>query len=373
MSRSTVVVETGGIGGAAAYLAQNASPQLLLIETVASGDALFSELETLADVVNPDTKVVLIGQQNDIALYKRLIGLGVSEYLCGPVTTERLIATIEGIFSDASDASLGRVIAVIGARGGVGASKIAANTAYCLGQAFREQVILMDLDLSFGTSTLELNLPQKQSIVDALSQPGRLDDVLMERIMLKYDDHLSVVPAPSSLDRTFDISPESLEVLMALVRKMAAFVVLDLPHLWVPWINQALLDANEVVVVACPDLANLRDAKNLFDTLGAKRGVDAPTRLVFNRVGEYRKTELTAKDFEETTKAKPAAIFPFDAVLFGTAMNDGKTAVEANKGGKMAKEFARFAQVVSGRIPASAAKAKKKGSESLLVRLGLAR
>jgi pilus assembly protein CpaE len=350
-------------------LKENETPQLLFIEVREQGEELFEALAALAEVCNPDSKVVLLGAANDIPLYKRLMDMGLSEYHCGEVTTEGLIALVEGIFSGDDPSQLGRVVAFIGARGGVGSSALAANTAYGLGQQFKEPVILMDLDLPFGTSALALNLQQRQSVADALAQPGRLDEVLMERFALKYDDHLSVIPAPSLLDGNDDVNLESFGVLVKLVRKMAAFVVIDVPHRWSPWVEALLLDANDVVVTACPDLLNLRDAKNIFDSLAPKRGIEAPVRLVFNRVGQSKKTELTAKDFEEPLKVKPAAAVPYDPGLFGTAVNNGTMIQQAAKGSRAAKEIAKLANAVSARMPS--AKAKKKGS--LLAKLGLSK
>lgn len=368
-SRSNVAVHPGGIRAATEYLKENETPQVLVLEAAETGDALFQALEGLAEVCNPDAKVVVLGSANDIQLYKRLKEVGISEYNCGPVTTENLIALIEGIYSEQDPTSLGRVVAFIGARGGVGSSTIAASTAYGLGQQFREPVILMDLDLPFGTLALALNLQQRQSVAEALAQPSRLDEVLMERFAIKYDDHLSVIPAPSVLDGNDDVNLDSFEVLIKLVRKMAAFVVIDLPHRWSPWVEALLLDANDVVVTASPDLLNLRDAKNIFDLLGPKRGIDAPVRLVLNRVGQAKKTELTAKDFEEPLKVKPVASIPCDPLLFGTAVNNGTTILQANKKSRAAREIDRLANVVSARMPS--AKARKK--DSLLAKLGLSK
>ena len=140
------------------FLGENDTPQLLIVETPETGDALFGALEGLADVCSPGAHVLLIGGVNDIALYKRLMEVGISEYCCGPVNSAQLVAVIEGIFSDADSSSLGRVIAFVGARGGVGSSTLAANTAHLLGQQFQDSVILVDLDLPFGTAALALNL-----------------------------------------------------------------------------------------------------------------------------------------------------------------------------------------------------------------------
>ena len=266
---------------------------------------------------------------------------------------------MERIFSDADSRNLGRVIAFIGARGGVGSSTLAANTAHLLGQQFQDSVILVDLDLPFGTAALSLNLQPRQNVAEALADPNRLDDVLMERFMLKYDDHLSVVAAPAVLEGNNNIDLDSFEILVKILQQMASFVVLDLPHQWPSWMPEVLFDANEVVATAGLDLACLRDVKNMFDNLAPKRGVDAPTRLVFNRVGAAAKTELSPSDFEEPAKVSPAAQIAFDPVLFGTALNNGEMLAEVNNSSRVVKELTNLANIVSART--SVGKLSKKG------------
>ena len=349
LSRSKIAVRGGGIDGAAAFLAEYESPQLLLIEAVEKDDALFSALTRLSQVCEPQSKVVLLGSENDIFLYKRLMGTGLSEYYCGPLTPDALLDVIETLYNEAGGANLGRVISFFGARGGVGSSTLAANTAYALGRQFGEKVVLLDLDLAFGSAALGCNLQMRQSLSDALAEPERLDAVMIERFMLKYDDNLSLVAAPSALDENARIELEPFGVLLKLVREMGSFVVLDLPHRWENWINEILVDSNEVVITAYPDLLNLRDIKNIFEKLGPNRGVDAPLRLVFNRVGEFKKGELSSKEFQEAVGVMPALSLPFAPVPFGTAMNAGDMLAKLDSKHKVAKEIDRLATIVSGR------------------------
>ena len=349
-ARATISSDLGGIDAAIHHLSQNETPDLLIVEVNESQEVLLNKLEALAEVFDPDSRLLLIGHENDIALYRRLIELGVSDYICGQIDSEIIQSSIHQLFADPSAVELGRVIACVGTRGGTGSSTIASNLAYMLGQKYSEEVILIDLDMCFGTSALSFNLQQRQSIADALAQPDRLDDVLMERFMLKYNDFLSVVPAPVLLGGDFDVQVDAFEALLDLVRRMAAFVVIDLPHQWNPWVNEILLDANEVVVTAYPDLANLRDAKNMFDRLQEKRDIGSPTRLVFNKIGLAKVSELGAKDFGGPLGVTPMLSIPFEAGLFGTALNNGQCVAEENRRSKSAKRFSELASIVSGRV-----------------------
>jgi pilus assembly protein CpaE len=357
LMRSKVEAHTGGIQGAVQYLAQNEPPQLVVIEAVETGEALFAALEKLAEVCDPNLKVVLIGWENDISLYKKLTGMGVADYYCGPMSADILIGLMENQFADTGDKNLGRVISFIGARGGVGSSTIALNTAHTLGRLFGEKTILLDLDLAFGSAALACNLNPRQSLSEALAEPNRLDDVMMERFLLSYDENLSLVPAPAILDDTGSINFETFQVLLNLVKRLAGYVVLDVPHRWDREIQEILLESNEIVVTTYPDLINLRDVKNIFDKIGPARGVDAPIRLVFNKVGLFKKGELAAKDYKESVEVDPAVSIAYDTTQFGMALTTGVVLNKIAKAGKAAREIDRLAQVVSGRPMA----AKKSG------------
>lgn len=349
LRKSKVEVHEGGLEAAVTILSNRASPNLIMLETTLEGDRLIEALDALAPVVAPETRVIIIGRSNDIGLYRRLVGLGISEYLFGEVTADELVRAVEGIFAGSEGETQGRSIAVFGTEGGVGTSTVAVNLACALARAYQEEVVLVDLDFAFGTDALALNLSPKQFVTEALAAPERLDDVLLERFMVKYDEHLSVLAAPMTPGQSMDPRPEAVDALLSLLRSSAAFVVLDVPHLWRPWVRETLLDANELLLVTYPDLANLRDSRNILDALGDGRGVHQPTRLVFNRVGLCKKAELSGKDFEESAKVEPQFSIPFEPVPFAQAMNNGEPLIQTASGSASAKMFEQMAWQVSGR------------------------
>lgn len=366
LRRCAVTVEDGGLEAAVRHLATATSPDLLILETALDGDSLVQALDALAGAVAATTRVVILGAGNDIALYRTLLGMGVSEYLVGDVDPDDLAGIADRLFATESGGNTGRVVAVFGARGGVGASAVATNLAVALSRETAEDVLLVDLDLSFGTDALALNLNPRQTVLEALAQPDRLDDLLLDRFMVKVDDRLSLLGAPAVLgDGTAEPTPEALDALFALLRRRVPHVVVDLPHQWCPWVRDVLMDATELVVVAYPDLANLRDARNLLDRLVEPRGVRAPTRLVFNRAGLARKGELSAKDFEDGAGLKPALSIPYDGAAFATAMNTGEPVSAAAPNSPAAKAMTDLAWMVSGQSRAEArAKARRSATKA---------
>ncbi|MFN3835823.1 MAG: CpaE family protein, partial [Glycocaulis sp.] len=264
LARAHVNVELGGLAGAIERFHDESTPNLLIIETGMRGAQLFAQLDELASVCDGDTKLIIIGAANDITLYRELMRRGVSEYLVPPMTPLHLIRTISGLFLDPEAPFAGRSIAFIGAKGGVGSSTIAHNIAWCIGEVQHTDTVLVDLDLSFGTAGLDFNQDPAQTISQALADPDRLDDALLDRLLVRCGDRLSLFSAPATLESDWDFAPDAFEMVLEKVRRQAPMVALDLPHAWSPWVRRTLLSADKVVVTVTPDLACLRNAKNLF-------------------------------------------------------------------------------------------------------------
>lgn len=353
MFRSSIQMQQGGMQQAVGYLSAHETPPVLIVETAAEGEALFAELNSLAELCQANTRLILVGHQNDINLFKELIRQGVSQYFAGGVTTDQLIEALQDMFAEEVESRNARVIAVTGVRGGVGSSTIAHNMAYELVNEFNEDVIVADLDIAFGTAALNFNIHPRYSIADALAQTSRLDDILMERFVEPINKKLSILAAPASLNAGVHITSDGLDRVMDFLSKMASFVVLDVPHVWQGWSHDCLMDADEVVLVSKPDLCNLRDAKNLIEALSANRGMEMPTRLVFNMVGEAKKTELTPKDFKDVVEKEVSASVPFDPAAFGKAMNNGEMLSKAAGRCKVTEALKDLSRSVSARVPIS--------------------
>ena len=200
-----------------------------------------------------------------------------------------------------------------------------------------------------------------------LNQPDRLDPVLLERMMVRCTERLSLFAAPATLDEDYDFPVEAFEEVAAKIRSTAPFVVLDLPHLWSGWMRRMLLASDEVVLVATPDLASLRNGKNLVDLLRQHRPNDAPPRLVLNQVGVAGRPEIPIKDFGEALGLVPALVLPFDPKLFGKAANNGQMIHELGPKSRAAEGLEHLAELVSRREPV---RAVRRGGLSSLFKLG---
>ncbi|MGH6926582.1 MAG: AAA family ATPase [Propylenella sp.] len=349
MSRAHVKVHTGGINAATEFYRSAPTPNLIMVETRLDVDGLISALDGLAEVCDAGTKVMVIGHSNDVRLYRELLKRGVSEYLVAPTDVMTIITAISGVYHESGTEKLGRVYAFIGAKGGVGSSTVAHNVAWTMARLVGSDVILADLDMAFGTAGLDFNLDPPQGIAEAVFGADRLDEVLLDRLLAKCEEHLSLLTAPAALDKAYDFGEEAFEQVLEIIQANVPTVVLDVPHLWTAWVRKTLIAADEVVITAVPDLANLRNAKSIVDLLRAARPNDTPPKLILNQVGVPKRPEIKPDDFAAALQIAPIATIPFDPLLFGTAANNGQMIAEASAKTAVADAFTDIAQVVTGR------------------------
>lgn len=353
LAKAHMTVHSGGLPAAVEHYNGSATPNLIIVETESTADELFNQLGALADVCDAGTKVIVIGQLNDISVYRELIRQGVSEYLVAPLDPIQIIESISTLYVDPDAPPIGRSIAFMGAKGGVGSSTIAHNVAWCLAETMKEDTAIVDFDLPFGTAGLDFNQDPIQGVADALNSPERLDDVLLDRLLVKCTERLSLFAAPSVLDRDFESDPEAYENVLEVVRESVPCAVVDLPHMWSPWSKKVLLDADEIVITATPDLASLRNAKNFVDLAKSVRPNDAMPHVVINQVGVPKRPEIPVKEFADALEIEPTLVLPFNPALFGTAANDGQMIEEVERKGKTAAGLRHLSTVVSGREPAT--------------------
>ncbi|WP_284777709.1 CpaE family protein [Agrobacterium sp. lyk4-40-TYG-31] len=359
MNKVSLRVTNGEIEAAATMFSSSPTPNLIVLETAREPSTLLNDLAPLAEVCDPTTRVIIIGRHNDITLYRDLIRNGISEYLVAPVKMPDLLASISAIFVDPEAEPLGRNIAFIGAKGGVGSSTIAHNCAFGISNLFSTETILADLDLPFGTANIDFDQDPAQGIAEAVYAPERLDEMFLDRLLTKCSEHLSLLAAPSLLDRSYDFERLAFQPLLELLQRSAPVAVLDVPHIWSEWTQTVLAEADEVVITAVPDLANLRNTKNLLDALKKLRPNDKVPHLVLNQVGMVKRPEIAPADFFEPLEIEPIAIIPFDVQLFGNAANSGRMISEIDAKSPIAETFSQISHIVTGR--SSARKAKRAG------------
>jgi pilus assembly protein CpaE len=187
----------------------------------------------------------------------------------------------------------------------------------------------------------------------------KMDQTMLDRLMSKAANHINLLAAPVLLDKTYDFGERDFEQVVELSQKTMPVVILDIPHVWNNWTRHTLATVDEIVIVAEPDLANLRNAKNLGDTVKALRPTEAPPLLLMNKVGMPKRPEITPQEFSTSIECKLLGVIPFEAQLFGTASNNGQMIAEVAANHRVNEIFRHTAMTVTGRsTPAASAKSQ---------------
>jgi pilus assembly protein CpaE len=348
LGKAHLTVQMGGTAAAIEAYRTVPTPNVIILETEAHRDIL-AGLDQLATVCDAGTRVVVIGSDDDVAPYRELVRRGVSDYVIGPVNALDVVRSICSLFSASEAVAVGRMIAIVGAKGGVGASTVAHNVAWAIARDLRLDSVVIDLDLAFGTASLDYNQDPLQGIANAVFSTDRLDTSSMDRLLAKCTDHLSLLAAPAALDRVYDFGAEAFDSIFDTLRMTTPCIVLDLPHQWSAWTKRALVGADDILIVAEPDLANMRNTKNMLNLLKASRPNDRTPLYCLNQVRMPKRPEITAREFAKAIESQPIAAIPFDSRMFGEAANNGQMIAEISAKHRTTEMFLQIAQRLTGR------------------------
>jgi len=348
LGKAHLKIQMGGMAAATEAYRSAPTPNVIVLESDGRND-LLGGLDQLATVCDAGTRVVVIGRINDVSLYRELVRRGVSDYVLAPVGAIDVVRSICNLFSAPEAKAVGRIIAVVGAKGGVGASTISHNVAWAIARDLAMDAVVADLDLAFGTAGLDYNQDPPQGIADAVFSPDRVDTAFIDRLLSKCTDHLSLLAAPATLERVYDFGTDAFDAIFDTLRSTMPCIVLDIPHQWSGWTKRALIGADDILIVAAPDLANLRNTKNLFDLLKAARPNDRPPLYCLNQVGVPKRPEIAAAEFAKAIESQPIVSIPFEPQIFGSAANNGQMIAEISANHKSIEMFLQIAQRLTGR------------------------
>ena len=341
----------GGIAKAIEFLGTQRSPNTLIVD-ITGIDLPVSQIRALEEVCEPGVVVIAIGARNEIGLYRDLLQAGVSEYVVKPLNAQLLSRALSaGPRAGATTPihlKLGTMVAVIGARGGVGATTLAVNLAWHLASRQSRRVALVDLDLQNGDCALALNIKPTPGLREALVNPARIDNTLLERVMTPVESRLFVLSSEEPLRDDLQFTPEAVEILVTALRDQFHYVILDVPRTPSPPYQRALDLADFRIIVCDQTLRSVRDTVRLRSALGE---VDGRHRnlLVVNRHGEGGRLAVTLQEMRKILDLRPSAVIPFHPTSFVSAVT--KSQVAASRRGKFADAIGALVLELSGRPP----------------------
>ena len=324
---SDAVFRTGGASAAIADLSEQTSPRLLVVDVSDASDPLAPATE-LVSLCGPSTSVVLIGESNDIRLYRALMDIGVAEYFFKPLVTTLLAHTCNQILnqpdgardeSSQTKARTGKLILVLGARGGVGATTIAVRTAWRLAEHPPRPVMLVDLDLKFGDAALQLDAAPNHALSEALERAERVDDLFLERGVIHVTKRLGLLASLEPLDATLLFEEDALLSLLEILGRRYRYIVVDLPLGRAVALPRLLQLASFLMLVSDSGLASAREVARMCELLGPNSS-DRTTMLILNKGG--RAGSLPLEEFTRGAGLAPDVIIPWSRDI-ATAANLG--------------------------------------------------
>ena len=369
-------INKGGLRNAVQSLSVSASPNILFVDLSESGDPL-NDINALAEVCEPGTVVIASGEVNDVRLYRDLVASGIQDYLLKPFNADQLreaFAHAQAVLNGPrhSESAVDRphmAAAIVGARGGVGASTIAASLAWLFSDSHQRSTALLDLDVHFGTGALSLDLEPGRGLTDAIENPSRIDGLFIERAMVRANDKLSILSAEAPMNQPLLSDGGAFYQLQEEMRAAFECTVIDLPRQMLVQHPHLMNEIQSVVVVSELTLVGARDVIRILSWLKSN-APQANVLVALNRVGPSGSTELSKKDFESSIERKADFIIPFDAKVVCQAAKLGKPVAEVGKTSKVGLELqaigSRLLVAADGGDEAEAAAASKAGKSTSL-------
>lgn len=363
----SALIYDGGLTAALGSLSQEPAPPLVVVDISDAEDPM-AGLRSLITLCEPSTRIVLIGANNDINLYRSLIQAGATDYLIKPLMPDALVGALEGASriaaAPAEDQKRRKIITTVGARGGVGASTVAVNIAWLMAHEFNKTVALVDLDLQFGTVALSLDLEPSTGLREAFENPDRIDGLFIASAMVHESERLFVLSAEEPLEDLVSINPGAFDLLVASLPEDFDYVVVDLPQKLVVGNKRLLHSADAVMLVSDLSLAGMRDTVRVGQLI-RDSAPQALLTVVANRVGNAKKGELPKKEFQRNTEMPVKHFIPHEPSIAAAAANAGKAFPMISKNSPVVKNLRTLAKDICGMTDNTPGGGKAKGKGKL--------
>lgn len=326
---------TGGPNEGATFLAsKKTSPSYILIDVGHSTPDVFEQLDNLAQHCTVGTKVVVIGDVNDLGFYRELLKKGVVEYFNKPASADdiKLAFLAQSVSSSAispTSEMQGKAISFICSSSGDGSTTVALNAAYALATKFKAPTVIVDMDFQFGLVARNLDLSYSLGIKDLYLQPeGTIDQTFIEKTIVPYKNNLSILPAPRELGIMPNIPAGSFVNIIQVLKKKYKYVIIDLPHLWTEWLAVVLNEVEKNVMVSQLNLKSVTHASRLLDAFENSGIPRAKTSILINRSGSKLKEPFTAAEFALATKHKVDYYISNESKIMAASEDKGEIAIE---------------------------------------------
>lgn len=346
----------GTAAQAAQHLAShNLSPSHIVLDIGAMGQSVLPEVDLLAQQCEPGTRVIAVGDTNDVQLYRGLLARGVIDYLPMPAPAPEVVQSLRNVPAAASHvpvpvqstSSEKRIMAFLSAASGDGASTAALNTAYALSQMYNGSTVIVDMDYQYGMVAKHIALQNQYGIKDLFDHPERgIDTTLIRRMVANYGK-LHVITAPTELRYLPSVSAESVSALVTTLKQSYDNIVLDLPHVWLPWVAAACQQSTQIVLVAQLWLKSVSHAARMMKAFRELNIPQDRIHTIINRSGAKFKEAIDLKDFERVCGSSVKYMLSNDIRTVVAAEAEARTVMEL-EGSQLSNDIMRLARGLTG-------------------------
>lgn len=330
------------------------APKLLVVDMAKAKDPV-DDITALLETLGTQTYVIALGDTNDVTLYRKLMEVGVKDYLLKPLSPETFSSAISrGFVASNQDAVTGegrrvpnKMCSFVGVRGGIGSSLLATNIAWIIANELKRSTALLDLDIHFGTSALSFDLEPGRGLADALEDPSRLDEVFIERAMVRVNDKLAILGSEMPFDENFLPDPTALNQLVSILKSTTGYLVVDMPRSLAGDQAHVLEESNDIFLVSELSLAATRDTIRFLGFLN-EVAPESKVHVVVNPSHTSQGEEVNQKDFEASIEHKVDWFVPVETKLVLNAVKKGKVLPEVGKESRLVKTLREMAQDMTG-------------------------
>lgn len=289
------------------------------------------------------TGVIIIAKTLDPDLLQSALRAGANEYVPEPLTQGELDAAITRIVARQSTPAASQSFAIVGVKGGVGATSLAVNVATALARVATAGAVLVDLHVARGEAALYLGVEPRFTVVDALDSIHKLDEAFFRSLIVRASSRLDLLAAPTEAASTGRLDAARVRTLLEFTSKHFEFTVVDVPRTE-PGALDALEGMKSIVVVTTQELPSVRSATVLANRLRQRYGKDR-VLVVMNR--QDNQSEIRHEDIEQVLGTPIAHTFPSEYRVTMAALNKGRPVVLDNHSA-LASAFEKFARTLAG-------------------------
>lgn len=303
MTGASVEVIVGEIGGIDDSVLQHHNPDVLIADVRLESPTDLDRLRSIVQQAEADTCVIATAQTSSVEGVRRLMRLGISDFLPQPINRDDLMSALQHAarrVRQSRPSEGGRVITFLHAGGGAGATTLAVNCASSIKETNEKaKVCVLDLDVQFGQVAINLDLKGSHGVLDLLENPERLDAMFLESIMTHHKSGLDVLVAPDVLVALDAIEPELVVRVIEVAAELYDYVVIDMPLALTPWSQSVLGRSDVAVMVGQLTVPGIRQLRRLAGILTSDGVGDVRTLVVLNRFLGGWKTSIRPKEAEK--------------------------------------------------------------------------